>query len=280
MINLIKTQRVLSKTQIQIADYVINPYRGCLFGCRYCYSSLNKTTRNKPWGTFLDVKANAVDVLEKELRHVQPQRVLIGSTTEVFQYPELRYNLTGRILELLNAKYIPYTILTRSDAVIHYLKLIKQNPQNKIYFTVGNPNELFRKAFEKNSPDFTRRLAVARQITEAGIALRLHISPVIPYCIDINDILIQVQGLTGEVGIEFYNAKMAPPGLFTQGLAALPSSLREKIAAVYANAQAYSAYFTAVEEQVRLMNNAFGFDLHFVFPSFDTYYSETVQYEQ
>jgi len=240
---------------------------------------MNKTTRNKPWGSFLDVKVNAVEILEKELRHIQPQRVLIGSTTEVFQYPELRYNLTGRILELLNAKNIPYTILTRSDVVIRYLKFIKQNPRNKIYFTVGNPNEIFRKAFERNSPDFTKRLAVARQIVEAGIALRLHISPVIPYCMDINDILTRAQALTSEVGIEFYNAKMAPE-LFAQGVAVLPLSLQEKIAAVYVNEQAYSDYFTGVQEEVWMRNKAYGFDLHFVFPPFDTYYTEGVEYEK
>jgi DNA repair photolyase len=148
-IRLIRTERVLSPTQINIADYVINPYRGCLFGCKYCYSSVNKNTLGREWGSFLDVKINAPEILRKELASIRPRRVLLGSTTECFQYSELKYNITKKILRVLNENGVPYTILTRSDVVEKYLDIIRENNENKIYFTLGSNNKLFKEVFTK-----------------------------------------------------------------------------------------------------------------------------------
>ena len=127
---LIQTQRVLSPTQIALADCVINPYRGCSFGCSYCYSQENKNIKLSGLMT-VGVKINADSILEKELKYKKPKRVLLGSTTECFQNLELEYKVSERILELLNSRNIPYTILTKSDLIRHYLNLVSGNKENK-----------------------------------------------------------------------------------------------------------------------------------------------------
>ena len=70
-IKLIQTQKALSPTQIKLADYVINPYRGCEFGCLYCYANENKNIREGS-GRILSVKINYPEILEKELRLKKP----------------------------------------------------------------------------------------------------------------------------------------------------------------------------------------------------------------
>ena len=87
-IKLIRTQKVLSLTQISLADYAINPYRGCSFGCLYCYSRENKNIKKEAFFTRLDAKINAPEVLERELKYKRPKRVLLGSTTECFNPPQ------------------------------------------------------------------------------------------------------------------------------------------------------------------------------------------------
>lgn len=278
-INLIKTERVLSKTQISIADYVINPYRGCLFGCAYCYSSINKTTRNRTWGDFLDVKINAPDILDKELKAVTPRRVLLGSTTECFQYPELQYRVTGKILALLNDREVPYTILTRSDAITRYIPLLKKNPWNKVYFTLGTGYPLFRKTFESRSPTFEKRLSTIMSLRQENIPFRIHLSPVIPFFMDIEKIFSSIAGLTDEVGIEFYNAKMGSE-VFFNALNRLPGELRGQIQSVYASNEAYSLYFKQLQDHCLALNKKYGFKLSFVFPPYDEYYSNTILYEK
>jgi len=68
-IKLVKAGSILIKSGLPGADWVINPYNGCLFGCMYCYAAQIARWKhpNEKWGTYLDVKINAPELLEKEL---------------------------------------------------------------------------------------------------------------------------------------------------------------------------------------------------------------------
>lgn len=54
----VKVKSVLTKSNLPIAGYSINPYVGCTHACKYCYASFMRrfTGHSEPWGTFLDVK--------------------------------------------------------------------------------------------------------------------------------------------------------------------------------------------------------------------------------
>ena len=60
----------LQRSRIYGVDYVINPYVGCVHGCRYCYARFMKrfSGHHEPWGEFVDVKINAVDLLAREVK--------------------------------------------------------------------------------------------------------------------------------------------------------------------------------------------------------------------
>ena len=49
---------ILTKSNLPVADYSVNPYIGCAFACRYCYASfmMRFTDHPEPWGEFVDVK--------------------------------------------------------------------------------------------------------------------------------------------------------------------------------------------------------------------------------
>ncbi|MEM7816428.1 MAG: radical SAM protein, partial [Candidatus Aenigmatarchaeota archaeon] len=207
-IKIIKTQKVLSPTQISIGDYVINPYRGCEFGCLYCYSQENKNLQKSNFYNFLGIKINAHLVLERQLYYINPKRVVLGSTTECFQYKELEYKITERILEVLNKYKIPYTILTKSHLIKNYLHLIAQNPKNKIYFTFNCNSDEIIKILEKRSPNIKERLEAIEEILRKNINLRLHIGPFIPYISNLEEILKKIPKEIKEIDIELYHYKM------------------------------------------------------------------------
>ena len=54
----IETKSVMTKSNLPVSDYSVNPYVGCAHACKYCYASFMKrfTNHPKPWGEFIDVK--------------------------------------------------------------------------------------------------------------------------------------------------------------------------------------------------------------------------------
>ena len=73
-----------------LGDYSLNCYTGCTHACVYCYARFMQRfhPHDEPWGAFVDVKVNAVEVLKRQLRRATP-----GS---VFHQQRLRRLATDR----------------------------------------------------------------------------------------------------------------------------------------------------------------------------------------
>jgi len=54
----VKVKSILTKSNLPVSDYSVNPYVGCSHSCKYCYVSFMKrfTNHKEDWGTFVDVK--------------------------------------------------------------------------------------------------------------------------------------------------------------------------------------------------------------------------------
>ena len=51
-----------------LSEYSLNCYTGCTHGCVYCYARFMQRfhPHDEPWGAFVDVKTNAVEVLKRQ----------------------------------------------------------------------------------------------------------------------------------------------------------------------------------------------------------------------
>ncbi|MBU1113261.1 MAG: hypothetical protein KKH93_05250 [Candidatus Omnitrophica bacterium] len=278
-IKTVNTQKVLSPTQISLADYVINPYKGCEFGCLYCYAQENKNIDKNNFFDSLAVKINAPQILEKELRYKKPKRVLLGSTTECFPAQELNFKVTGKILEILNSKQIPYTILAKSHLIANYLELISKNPENKIFFTFNFQSDELIRLFEKKSPVLKQRLQTIRKIIAARINLRVHIGPFIPYVSDLEKILKLMPKGVKEIDIELYHHKQ---GNFKQIIKTvkenLGTDLSEKLKIVYANKKNYCQFSKTLEKTVKFLEKYPVYKFYYILPGFDQFYGSTINY--
>jgi DNA repair photolyase len=166
-------------------DFSINPYRGCLFGCSYCYASkfvYDDDARKADWGHWVDVKANAVDALQRESARLYDKSVFISSATDPYQPIERRLELTRAILEALLFCFPRRVhIQTRSPLVVRDVDLFRRfGPTVQVGISIPTDSDVVRRAFEPRAPAIFRRQKAARELREAGIRTVASVSPVMP----------------------------------------------------------------------------------------------------
>ena len=277
-----QAQRILSPTQISIADFTINPYRGCPFGCRYCYAQENKSIkkRNQPWGSFIDVKINALELLKKEIKNKNIKRVLLGSTVECYPPQEKEFKLTRRIIELLNENNIAITLLTKSCLLEHDLPLIAHNKDNKIYFTINFEREDHKKLFEPASPSIKNRLTTLKQIHTHAIKSRVHIAPLIPHLQNYKMICEMVSDFCDEISIELYNFRMGNWHSVQTIIGSIVSEeILNTITTIATNKNAYQNYKMQTNAAIQEFSHTLNKRIIFLAPDFDAYYHRSVRYE-
>lgn len=126
IIHEIAVKSVLTKSNLPVSDYSVNPYVGCTHGCRCCYASFMErfTGHPEPWGTFLDVK------YWPEIRN--PERyagkeLFIGSVTDPYLPQKEIFGRTHALLEQLSGSGVKISIATKSDLVLRDLDFWLEN---------------------------------------------------------------------------------------------------------------------------------------------------------
>jgi len=104
-VNEINAKSILQKSGLPDADWVINPYSGCRFACKYCYAAFVGKFRHpgEEWGSYLDVKINAPELLKRELKKKLKNNkdigtIFLSSVTDPYQGMEAKYQLTRKCL--------------------------------------------------------------------------------------------------------------------------------------------------------------------------------------
>lgn len=185
-----QAKSILTPSKLPDADYVINPYIGCRFGCTYCYASfmgrfVGKTV--KDWGSYVFVKTNAPDLLLKDLIQLKNKgkgkSVLLSSVTDPYQGLEAKYKLTRRCLEVLLSWGFEGTlgILTKSDMVLRDADLIGQFKNAEVGLTITSTDDEISKYFEKFAPPVSRRLTALKNLNKAGIKTYAFVGPLLPH---------------------------------------------------------------------------------------------------
>ena len=182
LIKEIKAKSILSKTGIPGAHYSINPYTGCSHGCRYCYASFMKrfTNHSEPWGSFVDVKINAPDILKRQIKKSRKGTIVISSVTDPYQPLEVRYELTRKCLEELLPYQFSVDILTKSPLVQRDIDLFKQFKDIEVGITITTNDERMREIFEPNAPPIEARIRTIKKLHAARIKTYAFIGPLLP----------------------------------------------------------------------------------------------------
>ncbi len=167
----------------------LNPYRGCVHGCHYCYARATHPylglNADEDFATRIVVKANMPEVLRQELgrRSWTRERVAIGTATDAYQPCEGRYQLTRRCLEALRDHATPVSIVTKSTLILRDLDLLTElahGPGATVFFTITTLDHQLWRLIEPGTPPPLKRLEVLRQLSQAGIPTGVFLAPILP----------------------------------------------------------------------------------------------------
>jgi DNA repair photolyase len=185
----IQAKAILSKSKI--FPYVINPYVGCQYNCTYCYARFMKrfTGHSEPWGQFVDVKINAVILLEKEILKKKPGRVWVSGVCDPYQPLERKYQLTRGCLEILAEADWPVTVQTRSPLVLRDMDILKSGEHFEVGLSITTADDSVRYLFEPSAPPIAERLRALDELHQAGIRTFAMLAPLLPGCEDLPDLL-------------------------------------------------------------------------------------------
>jgi DNA repair photolyase len=177
----VEAKSILNKSKI--FDYCVNPYTGCQVGCAYCYASLfipRYSGHAEPWGTFVDVKTNAPDLLRRQLKRAKPGTVWLSSVCDPYQPLEAKYRLTRRCLEALAESGLPVNIQSKSVLLARDADLMAKIREVEVGFTIATDDERTSRLCEPFASTPAERARTLRALRERGIWTFAFIGPLLP----------------------------------------------------------------------------------------------------
>jgi len=201
----IKTKDIMTKSNLPVCDFAVNPYTGCAHACKYCYASFMKrfTNHPEPWGTFVDIK-NWEEI--KNPQKYAGKEAFFSSVTDPYQPIEEKYQKTRKILETLKGSGISISIATKSDLILRDLDLIKTFPNARVSFSINTLDENFKNEMD-NAVSIERRLNAMKTLYNAGIQTTCFISPIFPGITDVKAIILKAKNFCNLVWLENLNLR-------------------------------------------------------------------------
>jgi DNA repair photolyase len=169
--------------------WTINPYRGCEFGCKYCYARYTHEfmEMRDPEQFERKIYAKAFDAarFRNELRALPVgEKVALGTATDPYQPAERRYGITRKMLEVFaDTSGLHLGITTKSDLVARDVDLlieIARRHHLRVSMTVTTVDVELARLLEPMAPRPDLRLGAVRKLANAGLRVVVGCAPVMP----------------------------------------------------------------------------------------------------
>lgn len=192
--------------------WMINPYRGCEFACKYCYARYTHEFMELRDGLDFErkiyVKQHTTWLLRQELRKVRAdEEIAIGTATDPYQPAERRFGLTRAILqEFSRHSGFGIGLVTKSNLVLRdleWFKRISERNNLSVCMTVTTTRTDLARILEPRAPRPDLRLMAVQKLTEAGIHAGINCAPVLPGITDAPADLERVVKAAAEAGARF-----------------------------------------------------------------------------
>jgi len=206
-------------------EFTLNPYRGCEFGCTYCYARYSHEFLGMTeWLDFQDkilVKRNAPERLSREMSRgrLEGKSVALGTVTDPYQPAEREYRVTRSILEVLaRGRGLTLTITTKSALItrdLDLLRVLAARSRLTINVSLITLDRRLARILEPRAPTPRKRLETIRTLAGAGLRVGVFAMPVLPGLTDSPRAMQALVARSAEAGATHFAAQL----LFLRGSA-------------------------------------------------------------
>lgn len=169
--------------------YSINPYRGCVHACTYCYARNTHEYLGLNAGldfeTKILVKHNAPELLREFLsaKTWKPETIVFSGVTDCYQPAEREYRLTRGCLEVAARCNQPVGIVTKNALVLRDLDLFRDLASRRmvnVYMSINSLDAELARDMEPRTSTPAARLRAVEALASAGVPVGVLVAPIIP----------------------------------------------------------------------------------------------------
>ncbi|HEX3774794.1 MAG TPA: PA0069 family radical SAM protein [Polyangiaceae bacterium] len=169
--------------------YSVNPYRGCLHGCAYCYARPSHEYLGFGAGADFErkivIKPRAGELLREAFEKPSwvGDLILFSGNTDCYQPLEASYRLTRACLDVCAEYRNPLHVITKSALVERDIDLLAELAElgaASVTITIPFWDPETARAIEPLVPTPKRRIEIVRRLSERKIPVSVNIAPLIP----------------------------------------------------------------------------------------------------
>ena len=169
--------------------YSLNPYRGCLHGCSYCYARPSHEYLGLSAGldfeTKIFVKRNAPTLFRDWLARpkYQCEPVMLSGVTDCYQPIERKLQITRQCLEIALQARQPISLITKNAMVTRDIDLLSKLASLqlcKVAISINSLDQELTKVLEPACSAPAARLEAIQKLSHADIPVHVMVAPIIP----------------------------------------------------------------------------------------------------
>ncbi len=195
----------------------INPYRGCEYGCKYCYARFTHEFLERREADAFETEIYAKDwdltAFRQELKAVKAGHIIgIGTATDAYQPAERKFGRTRQALEAMKTlRGVSIFITTKSNLVTNDTALLKQLSEHNdvsVTLTVTTMNRELARLTEPYAPRPDLRIQAVAELNRAGIRAGVIANPVLPLLTDSEENLESIARAAKAAGASEFGANV------------------------------------------------------------------------
>jgi DNA repair photolyase len=194
-------------------SWTVNPYRGCEFGCQYCYARYTHEYMELDGADFerkIYVKQEAGAIAARDLasEKIHGEHIAIGTATDPYQPAEREYGATRAILEQMTARRgLSVSITTKSDQVLRDVDLLRRIAEHSsisVNMSITTLRTRLARQLEPRAPRPDLRMAAVRDLRRAGIPAGVFAMPLLPGITDRQEDLDALARAARDAGAQWF----------------------------------------------------------------------------